>query len=96
MLLLALVLTGLSGCVLPFGASRKVMPGMVRVVGRGMSGAVREARGSEGPDRLVETARLVRSLSIEQKVAQLFFVRPESLVRRYTDETVTATGEVMR
>ena len=46
MLLLALVLTGLSGCVLPFGASRKVMPGMVRVVGRGMSGAEREARGS--------------------------------------------------
>lgn len=37
---------------------------------------------------------LLYSLTTEQRVAQLFFVTPESLLAGYTDDTVTAAGEM--
>lgn len=96
LVVLTLVAPQLSGCSLPFAHSKQVAPGALELVEHGALAAGRAARESAGPDRLLETARLVRSLSTEQKVAQLFFVRPESLVRDYTDVTVTASGEVTR
>ena len=52
-----------------------------------------EIEDNEGYRLAVDAANAVRSLSTEQKVAQLFFVTPESLVAAYTDETVTEAGE---
>ncbi len=52
-----------------------------------------EIEDNEGYRLAVDAANAVRNLSTEQKVAQLFFVTPESLVAAYTDETVTEAGE---
>lgn len=44
----------------------------------------------------LEAQRLLKSLTIEQKVAQLFVVTPESLLAGYSDETVTAAYDMTR
>ena len=56
----------------------------------------RSIRASEDLSDAFETGQLVQGLSTEQKVAQLFFVTPESLVAHYTDATVTDAGDLTR
>ena len=56
----------------------------------------RHARQDVRVGQALELGRLVRSLTTEQKVAQLFFVTPESLVAGRYDGVVTAAGETTR
>lgn len=63
----------------------------------GASAAIaRRVRADDDVSCAFAAGELTGSLSIEQRVAQLFFVTPESLVSDYTDEVVTAAGDATR
>ncbi len=79
------------------GKNLDVMPqGLVMGVVHARNSIRHEFEDNEDYRLAVDAANAVRNLSTEQKVAQLFFVTPESLVSGYTDETVTEAGEATR
>lgn len=95
-LLLALTCACVSYCCAGPRVSEPLMRQVAHGAWQGSAAACSRATGDGSVRLAIDAGTRVRSLTTEQKVAQLFFVTPESLVAGRYEGAVSAAGETTR